>query len=225
MIEYTLVRSNRKTLAIHITGAATVEVRAPMKLAKAEIDRFVASKREWIEGHLELRGQRLASRAAFALQYGDKLPLRGGEYPITARDGNRVGFDGERFYMPPDLPPEEIKRAAVQIYKMAAKGILTEKVIERAKEMDVMPSAVKVNSARTRWGSCSGKRSLNFSWRLIMADDEVVDYVVVHELAHIREMNHSARFWEVVESVLPDWKRRRARLRGLQTRLAEEDWD
>ena len=90
--------------------------------------------------------------------------------------------------------------------------------------MSVTPSAVRINGAKTRWGSCSGKKSINFSWRLIMASDDVIDYVVVHELAHLLELNHSARFWAVVEKILPDCRERRKQLRELQKRLATEDW-
>ncbi|MDR2568929.1 MAG: M48 family metallopeptidase, partial [Oscillospiraceae bacterium] len=75
------------------------------------------------------------------------------------------------------------------------------------------------------WGSCSAKKSLNFSWRLIMADEDVIDYVVVHELAHLIEMNHSVRFWAVVERVLPDYRERQKWLRELQRKLNVEDWD
>jgi len=75
-----------------------------------------------------------------------------------------------------------------------------------------------------RWGSCSSRGSLNFSWRIMMADDAVIDYVVVHELAHLVEMNHSPRFWAVVAGVLPDYSKRRARLRLLNKKLEGEDW-
>lgn len=119
----------------------------------------------------------------------------------------------------------QIKSACVQIYRMLAKRDLTEKTLDFAKQMSVMPTAVKINNAKTRWGSCSSKKSLNFSWRLIMADDDVIDYVVVHELAHITEMNHSARFWSIVEGVLPDYRKRKTKLKELQRRLNGEDWE
>lgn len=86
------------------------------------------------------------------------------------------------------------------------------------------PSAVKVGSANTRWGSCSGKNSLNFTWKLILASEAAVDYVVVHELCHILQHNHSARFWQEVGRVLPDYKEREKLLRQLQKRLVTEDW-
>jgi len=146
-------------------------------------------------------------------------------YLIVVKPGSRAGFDGELFYMPPDLSPERIKYACVQIYWLLAKRDLSIKVLDFAKVMGVVPIAVKINAAKTRWGSCSGKKSLNFSWRLIMAEDDVVDYVVIHERAHITEMNHSSRFWAIVEGILPDYKERQARLKALQKKLSLEDWD
>ncbi len=220
-----MIRSRRRTIAIHITKDAEIEVRAPLKARKAEIDRFVMSKSQWISRHLEVMEQRISNRAEFAVSYGDTVPMQGIEYPIIAREESRAGFDGECFFLPQDLPPDEIKSLIVKVYKLVAKKLLTNKVIDYSKEMGVMPAAVKVNSAKARWGSCSGKNSINFSWRLILADDDVIDYVVVHELAHIREHNHSERFWKVVKSVLPDYKERQRKLKEFQKKLANEDWD
>jgi predicted metal-dependent hydrolase len=225
MMKYTLIRSKRRTIAIYIKKDATLEVRAPLKTPKAEIDRFVMLKRDWIDRHLAVMRQQVGNRAGFAVKYNDTVPLQGREYPIIAREGNGAGFDGECFFLPPGLPPDEIKRVIIQIYRLVAKRILTNKVIDYSRRMSVTPTAVKINSAKTRWGSCSSKNSINFSWRLVMADDDVIDYVVVHELAHIREHNHSQRFWKIVASTLPDYERRKKKLRELQQRLANEDWD
>lgn len=225
MLPYALIRSRRKTIAIHITKDATVEVRVPMKTSKADIDRFVASKADWIVDHLTQRKRRNEEAAAFALNYGATVLYRGAPYPIQARAGRKAGFDGDCFYMPPDLPSDAIKASLIKTYKAFAKEILTEKTHEYAKRMAVVPAAIKINSAKTRWGSCSGKKSINYSWRLVMADDSVIDYVVVHELAHIREHNHSPRFWAIVENALPDYKQRQKRLKELQVKLSREDWD
>ena len=224
-MHYTLIRSNRKTIAIHITKDAAVEVRAPLRAPKAAIDGFVASKQEWIRGHLAARERHARERAAFALRYGDAAPLRGKAYPIEAANTKRAGFDGQRFVLPPGLPPEEIKGTVIRIYRRIAKDVLAGKAAGYAAQMGFAPAAVKINGAKTRWGSCSSKRSINFSWRLMMADDATIDYVVVHELAHLQELNHSGRFWAIVAAVLPDYKRRRAKLRELQRRLEAEDWE
>jgi predicted metal-dependent hydrolase len=224
MTDYTLIRSRRRTVAIHIKDGG-VEVRTPMKMPKRDIDKFVASKEKWITERLAESQSIAAGREAFSLSYGDAVTFRGTEYPLTAKDGKRAGFDGERFYLPPGFTPEQVKAAVVQIYRRLTKQLITERVEHYAKLMNASPIAVRINGAKTRWGSCSAKKSLNFSWRLVMADDAVIDYVVVHELAHITEMNHSTRFWAVVAGVLPDYKERQKRLKALQKRLNAEDWE
>ena len=243
-MEYELTRSKRKTLAIHIKNGR-VEVRAPLKMAQRDIDRFVTSKEKWITDRLARSREQVERREAFTLDYGDMVVYRGREYPIVAREGKYVGFDdsavggaavddkvvddsaegGAVFYMPPGLQPGRIKAACVVIYRMLAKRDLTIKTLDFAKRMGENPTAVKITGAKTRWGSCSSMKSINFSWRLIMADDDVIDYVVIHELAHLAEMNHSDRFWAIVEGVLPDFRKRKARLRELQKRLSAEDWE
>ena len=224
-MNYTLIRSNRKTVAIHIKPGNIVEVRAPIRTPKADIDKIVASKEKWIKEKLLLIQERSDKKSYFLLDYGDMVMYRGAEYPIMAREGARMGFDGVQFFIPAGWDSGQIKNACVQIYKILAKNVLTKKVLYFAKIMGVMPIAVKINSAKTRWGSCSAKKSLNFSWRLVMADEETIDYVVVHELAHITEMNHSDRFWRVVSGVLPDYKKLQERLKALQQRLGGEDWE
>jgi len=226
MIDYAIIHSNRKTVSIQIKNGK-VEVKAPLKFPKQNIDEFVESKANWINEHLAESIEKKKKRSGFTLNYGDKILYQGIECPIVARDGNVVGFDREllQFYMPGNLTSEEIKLACVQIYKLVAKRVCTEKVLYFAKQMNVMPSAVKINSAKGRWGSCSNRKSLNFSWRLVLADSDVIDYVVVHELSHTVEMNHSDRFWMIVESVLPDYQERQTRLKAVSARLSEEDWE
>jgi hypothetical protein len=223
MTDYTLIRSKRKTVALHIRDGS-VEVRAPLNMPKRNIDQFVMSKEKWIADKLAKSNERAEKRSSFALAYGSHVTYRGKQYHITERPGNRVGFDESGFYMPPGLAHEQIKHACEQVYRVLAKRDLTEKTLAYAKEMSVSPSAVKINGAKARWGSCSAKKSLNFSWMLIMADDDLIDYVVVHELAHITELNHSERFWALVRGVLPDYSKRKHRLKELQHKLAEESW-
>jgi len=224
MIEYTLTRSRRKTIAIYIRDGC-VEVKAPLKSAKADIERFLSEKQRWITDNLAKSKEQSELRATFTLNYGDLVLYCGKFYAITPSSTGKIGVSSGNFYVPADLPHTKIKSACVAIYKILAKSDLTLKVYDYAAKMNVAPSAVKINSATSRWGSCSAQRSLNFSWRLIMADDDVIDYVVVHELAHLREMNHSPRFWAIVEGVLPDYRERKARLRELQAKLNREDWE
>jgi len=224
LTDYTLKRSNRKTIALHVRDGS-VEVRAPLKLPQRDIDRFVASKEKWVKDKLEKSQERIARRESFSLTYGDYVSFRGEQRQITVREGASAKLDIVSFSMPPGLTPQQIKAACIRTYRICAKHVLTWKTLGYAEEMSVMPSSIRINNAKSRWGSCSGAGRLNFSWRLIMADDDVIDYVVVHELAHITELNHSARFWKLVENELPDYKERKARLRELQNKLDNEVWD
>ncbi len=223
-MEYTLVRSKRKTLAIHITKQATVEVRAPLRLPAAQIEAFVQSRTGWIEKHLAAARSQKNHRAAFAPGYGSLALYRGKEYPIQAVPQAYPGWNGAAFMLPPGLDSLQIQQAMAAVYKTLAKQLLAERVAVYAVKMGLSPKAVKITSAKTRWGSCSAAGSLNFSWRLVLAGDEAIDYVVVHELAHLRELNHSARFWGLVASTLPDFPQRRKQLKLLQQRLAGEGW-
>jgi len=223
-IDYTLIRSNRKTVALCIRDGKLV-VRAPLNTPVGQINKFIWRKSRWIEQKLAATGERAAIRESFALTYGSAVEYRGERYAIEAREGGRAGFDGECFYVPPDMPPERIKAACVEIYRKLARRVLAGKALEYAKAMYAFPAKISVTGAKKRWGSCSKCGRVNFSWRLMMADDDLIDYVVVHELAHLSEMNHSDRFWAKVAWILPDWPARRQRLKELQRRLAYEDWD
>jgi len=175
-MNYTLIRSARKTLAIYIRPNGAVEVRAPLRCPVRDIERFVSSKAHWIAE----KQQMLQARTQ------------------------------EKIILTPAMEAQ---------CRARAKEVLPGRITYFANLMDVVPARVRVTGAMTRWGSCSSKGSLNFSWRLMLADDDVIDYVVVHELAHLREMNHSRRFWAIVAQVLPDYKTRQQKLKELQRNL------
>jgi predicted metal-dependent hydrolase len=224
-MDYTLVRANRKTLALYVRENG-FEVRAPLKMPQKNIDRFVEQKRAWAERRFAQLVIQNKQKAAFTVNYGSHIPYRGCEWCVLEQHdaAPNVTYGCGAFYLPSHLTPAQIKRGCVQIYRILAKRDLIEKVAYYASKMGVSPSGVKINGAKTRWGSCSSKQSLNFSWRLMMSEDEAIDYVVVHELAHIKEMNHSQRFWAIVAEVLPDYKKRQSQLKALQKRFCLEDW-
>jgi hypothetical protein len=113
----------------------------------------------------------------------------------------------------PASPAIPLSDAEEKRYREIARSVFTQKVAYYASIMNVTYGRISIRDQKTRWGSCSSVGNLNFNWRLIFAPEEVVDYVVVHELAHRREMNHSAAFYAIVESVLPDYKERQLWLR------------
>ena len=225
MINYKIVYSNRKTLGIYILKDGNVEIRCPKSVSKQTIDNFISEKQEWINRMSVRNRDMFEQKNEFTLSIGSKLMFLGVEYPLTAASDNSYGFDGNSFYVPSALTSEQIKQCIINLYKRLANDVIKTKIAEIAPQMHTMPSAVKINSAKTRWGSCSGKNSLNFSWKLIMADERAVDYVIVHELAHTFEHNHSSKFWNIVEKAMPDYRQRRSLLLDTQKKLALENWD
>lgn len=170
-MDYTLIRSSRRTMALEITRDGRLLVRAPQRAPQAVIDRFVASHADWIAAHLEKQRQRAENH--------------------------------------PPLTEDEL--AAL---RQKARDILPGRVAHYAEWMGVTPTGVKITGAKTRFGSCSAKNSLCFSLYLMAYPDAAIDYVVVHELAHIRHKNHSPAFYAEVARVMPDYRERRKLLKG-----------
>ena len=115
-------------------------------------------------------------------------------------------------------------RGCEKILRMVADIVIRKKVVYYTNVMNVFPGSVRITSARTRWGSCGPTNNLCFSWRLVLMDDSLIDYVVVHELAHIQWHDHSPKFWATVAKYMPDHKARRKSLRMAAKNLIDWNW-
>jgi predicted metal-dependent hydrolase len=226
MREYKLIKRKRKTITIKIKEDATLEVRAPLDIPDEKIDEFVQSKEKWIAKHIGKVEERYKLKSQFKLKFGDFVPVRGKKAAIHPIEGNLASYDRDKtiFLIFQIAKSDEIKFILIKLYKLIAKEHITRRVINFAQKMNVNPTAIRITSAKRRWGSCSGKNSVNFSWRLIMADDETIDYVVVHELAHIKQHNHSPEFWKIVETIIPDYRENKEKLKILGEKISKEDW-
>jgi len=158
MINYILTRSKRKTIALYVRRDV-VDVRAPLRTPKYEIDRFVASKEKWIKNKLVYLNERAVRRESFSLDYGDMVLYRGMLYPIVHKNSSRAVFDGDFFSMPQGLSPEEIKAACIRIYKKLAKQDLNEKVQRFAELLSVQPLAVKVTQRKPAGGAAQLRKA------------------------------------------------------------------
>ncbi|MDR0944392.1 MAG: M48 family metallopeptidase [Ruminococcus sp.] len=149
------------------------------------------------------------------VEYDGSLLYRGQEVNLKKTDRSPTFSDGV-FYIPCGEDGHIDRQAVISLYKKLAATLLTRKAVEFSRIMGVAFTAIRITGAKTRWGSCNSDRAISFSWRLVMASDELIDYVVVHELSHIIELNHSKRFWAVVGQYIPDFKKRRERLKTIQ---------
>jgi hypothetical protein len=217
MIEYEIKRSRRKTLAIQIKPDGKIEVRCDYSVKDDVIRDFVQSKEKWINKHLE----RTASREKTPLVFGSEALFLGKEYEITASDSQSY-FDGKRIYINKNA---DIYNVLGNFYKASAQKILPDMVHRKEQIMNLYANKIGITAAKTRWGSCSGRNNINFSWRLMMAEPEVIDYVIVHELAHIKEKNHGKQFWRLVEKYEPDYRERKNKLKQLADRLIADCWE
>lgn len=201
-----IIRSNRKTLSISVDSFGRLTVRAPMHCGEERIFAFLREKEAWI-----LRKQK--ERATFGIQPppenldGYTLLILGKEYTLSLIDGSKIGLNTEGGIL--YLPKKNAQTCLVRWLKENAKRILTAVTAQTAERMGTSFRSVTITSARSRWGSCSYDNALRYSFRLLYAPKEVVEYVTVHELAHTKHKNHSKSFWTEVAKYCPDWKEKR----------------
>lgn len=205
-ISYQLIRSKRKTISIAITHEAQVVVRAPLRMPKREIDGFLTQKRHWIEEKLTLMQKRAALHKPAEPASGEEFLLLGHKLMLAVSDrANEIEAVGETLAFPKAWLPDA-DRHLRQWYCHQAAAVITERLKHWCDRTGIRNTSVHLSDARKRWGSCSSRGSLNFSWRLVMAPMEVIDYIIVHELAHIEHMNHSKAFWARVGEIMPDYR-------------------
>jgi predicted metal-dependent hydrolase len=200
-------RARRLIVKVHpSTGEVTVV--APSQRALDRALDFARGEEAWI-------ARRLAEvPKAVALMPGSRLPYRGREHVIReGRDGPSPVWIEEGDVIRVAGRPEHAPRRLLDFLKREAKRVLEARTREYAEMVGAKPGKISVRDTASRWGSCSVARSISFSWRLILAPAFVLDYVVAHEVAHLREMNHGPKFWRIVGEMVDDVKRPQAWLR------------
>ena len=170
-MDYEIIRSRRRTLALEITREGRLQVRAPSQAPDTAIQAFVQAHEGWARAHLAKVRERLAASP----------------------------------------PPQS--REDIAALKAKAKAVLPGKIARYGAILGLQPSAIRITETRSRYGSCSSRKVISFSCFLMLCPEEAIDYVVVHELCHLRYMNHGPDFHALLSSVLPDYRERRKRLR------------
>ncbi len=217
-MEYRIVRSRRKTIAVVIDRHGNVVAKAPLYVSDKAIDDFVQSKKDWIETHVNNVAQATNERIKCLEAPPEWLPLMGEKCPVVHTEP--YGYGDGVFHLPENMELERLLPYLRKLYADIAKKTLPYRTKLIADRMHVKINEIKVNSAKTRWGSCSSNGNVNLSWKLIAAKSRVIDYVIVHELCHVEHMNHSPEFWAKVESILPDYKELREELSDVQKMLS-----
>ena len=201
-----LVRSRRKTVAIILERDGRLTVRAPLRMPESSIRAIIDSHTDWI---LKSRA-RMSSLAPIppkSYMEGEKFLFLGKAYPlvIVAHQRSGLTFDGTAFRLAKSAVPKA-EQVFLRWYKEQATLHIFTRVIAIAGKHGFHYKKIRISSARTRWGSCSSLGTLSFTYRLIMAPPEVLEYVILHELVHTQVRNHSRMFWTRLGKLMPDYK-------------------
>lgn len=194
-----------------VTPEASLVVRAPLRLPLRQIERIVDEKREWITRKIaEVRRRPMVIARNFVT--GESLDYLGRSYSLDVGDYQLIEIVDDRLLLPQlyrSTPRTKLERW----YQRQARAVFRERIEYFSPLMGCRPTSVALSSARRQWGSCAHDGTIRLNWRLVMAPLEIIDYVVVHELAHLTVPNHSARFWRCVAEAVPDYARHRRWLR------------
>lgn len=210
-INYEIKRSKRKTMELSVYPDGKVVVKAPERMPLYKIQEFVTQKSDWIADKVSMISERQSKHPDRVYEEGTHIPFLGKMYPLhlVLHEEENAWIQLEENSLEVHTPSTDqtvIQYLLVYWYKENARKLIKSRVKHYCQLLGEKVEAVRVKDQKTRFGSCSSKRNLNFNWRLVMAPKEVLDYVVVHEMCHLKYMNHSKEYWAYVESIMPNYK-------------------
>ena len=196
-----IIYSTRRTISLIINSNGELIVRAPINCPMSKIEKFINEKADWI-----IKKKNLFSEHNFysplKFEGNEYLYLLGDRYNIILADSTRVRVKGDII----EIPKLDARSKLLRFLSRTAKRYISKRVEYIAGLFKLKYKCISITSAHTRWGSCSYNNKLNFTYKLIMCPKEVIDYIIVHELCHTIEKNHSKNFWSKVKTILPNYK-------------------
>lgn len=209
-INYNIIRSRRRTIALHVNSDATLTVKIPYGVSLSYVERFIEEKRGWIEKK-QARFREIKEKfrpKEFA--EGEEFIFAGKTYKLEISAGNtaKISLTKDGLLRITEKCLESPKHYIEWFYKQFAKKYITARTAEIAEAFGYKYKSIRINGAKTRWGSCSPRGNINFSWRLVIMPPEMIDYVIIHELVHLEIKDHSKRFYARMTELMPDHKKR-----------------
>lgn len=220
ILDYSLRRSKRRSIGFLIDDDG-LRITAPKWVTLAEIDHAIHEKQRWIFSKLSERREQLAHRLQPPMQWRDgaTLPYLGAHLTLRLRANHASAIThdavaGELIVcLPADAAEQQLKDRVLSWMQTQAKAVFSERLPVYAEKLDVRYRSFALSSAITQWGSCTADGRIRLNWRLIHFSIPLIDYVIAHELSHLREMNHGPRFWATVQSVFPEFQAAKKALR------------
>ena len=211
-ITYAVKRSLRaKRVRLEVRPQTGLTVVVPRSYNIGQLTGLLKSKERWISRNLARFSHFQSLPAKKELRSGDTVPYLGRDLKLVKRENHDVAcsvmLDGNKLAVSPGLFKNGILELALeQWYRTEATKLINERADKLSSQLGTSYKRIVIRGQKTRWGSCSRKKNLSFNWKLIMAPQPVLDYVIIHELVHLKEMNHSKRFWELVAQYCPGWR-------------------
>ncbi len=205
-----IIHSKRSTFLVEIKRDGSLSVRVPEGSSVEAIQKAIDSKMRWIlRQRAEIYKLDISADPKKFVD-GENFLYLGVVYPLSVdgADGAQLVFDGKRFVLSKEHQ-SNARDVFVEWYRECAQRHISERVQRYSRQYNIPFSKICITNAEKRWGSCNNKGSLRFSWRLAMAPQDVIDYVIIHELAHIKHLDHSHAYWQEVIAIMPDFKERK----------------
>ncbi|MBC3807008.1 M48 family metallopeptidase [Undibacterium seohonense] len=220
VLEYELRRSKRRSIGFLIADDG-LRITAPRWVTLKDIENAIHEKQHWIISKLREKREQTNKRRLSTMRWEDgaRLPFLGKQLTLRITHQARVSIkhDDEldilHITLPPDFQEQQLKDRIKHWLQQEAKYIFNQRMPVFAQRLGVSYHSMSLSSAGTRWGSCTSQGKIRLNWRLIHFTPDIIDYVVAHELSHLREMNHSAKFWATVESIYPEYEHAKRKLR------------
>jgi predicted metal-dependent hydrolase len=225
LFEYKVIYSSRRSVSINISPDKGVVVRAPYGMSRARIDNFVIAKSDWVSSHLSKHEGYIMLNHGKSYSEGEKHYYMGKQYTLRILPSKRVSvvLSGEAIEIgvPDSADKKRLKAVLNRWYSSQAKEYLATRVksiISETVSHGFRPEKIIVRSTKSRWGSCSSKGTISLSSELIKLDEKFHDYIILHELCHLKHHNHGAGFYKLLAELKPDYKELRKELRKYITK-------
>ncbi len=201
-----IIRSKRSTLSLQITEDSELVIRAPYKMSKKAIYRVIVKYKDWIEKKQKEMAKR-SKRLEHKFTDKEEFFYLGNRYELQIVKDQKVPLIFDDGFFLSERHLNDAKEILLEWYKVKSYEIIFDRVTFYASKYGFKYEKFRITNAQKRWGSCSSNGNLNFSWKLVMAPLDIIDYVVIHELVHLIERNHSKSFWEKVRMICPEYEK------------------